>query len=234
MLGYGLPVTTTLNFGNANNKFSSYYFRRSFTVTDASIYATLVFNLRRDDGAVVYLNGVEQFRTNMPGGKISYKTFASSDVTGSEQVNYLSFTVPASQLRNGTNFIAVSVHQSDRKSADLCFDMEVMAELKNTNNLVAARVNTNGVYKEIDKSMVLVKALPNPSPSYFTLIIQSGRSETIDIRVYDVTGRVIETRRKLPALGPIKLGNNYRPGTYFAEVIHGSQRTTLKLVKGVD
>jgi hypothetical protein len=234
VLGYGLPVTTTLDFGNDNNKYSSYYFRRSFTVTDASIYATLVFNLRRDDGAVVYLNGVEQFRTNMPGGKISYKTFASSDVTGSEQANYLSFTIPASQLRNGTNVIAVSVHQSDRKSADLCFDMEVLAELKNTNNLVAARVNTNGVYKEIDKSRVLVKALPNPSPSYFTLIMQSGKSETIDIRVYDVTGRVIEARRKLPASGAIKLGNNYRPGTYFAEVIQGSQRTTLKLVKGVD
>jgi hypothetical protein len=233
VLGYGLPVTTTLNYGNANSKYPSYYFRRSFNVTDASIYATLVFNIRRDDGAVVYLNGVEQFRTNMPGGKINFKTLASSDLTGNNETNYISFTIPASQLRNGTNVIAVSVHQSNRKSADMYFDMEVMAELK-TNKLAGTRINTNEVFEEKNKGSLLAKALPNPSTTHFTVLLQGSKSETIDIRVVDIMGRVVEMRRKLPASGVIKLGHSYRPGIYFAEVIQGIQRTTLKLIKSTE
>ena len=38
---------------------------------------SLDINFLLDDGAVVYLNGVELFRQNMPGGTIGYLTTAS-------------------------------------------------------------------------------------------------------------------------------------------------------------
>ena len=40
------------------------YFRRAFTVTNPSGFPALTLCLLRDDGAVVYLNGNEIFRSN--------------------------------------------------------------------------------------------------------------------------------------------------------------------------
>src|SRR5688572_6048503 len=56
----------------------TYYFRRAFTVTDPAAIPGLKVQLMRDDGAVVYLNGVEIFRSNMPGGTIAFNTLAAS------------------------------------------------------------------------------------------------------------------------------------------------------------
>src|SRR5256885_1350218 len=67
-LGYGDgDEATVVSFGSdANNKFITTYFRDSFTVSDPSLVTSLTMRVLRDDGAVVYLNGTEVFRTNMP------------------------------------------------------------------------------------------------------------------------------------------------------------------------
>src|SRR5918997_5326716 len=59
-LGYGDgDEATTVGFGpDANNKFITTYFRRAFNVTNASLFTSLTLRVLRDDGAVVYLNGV--------------------------------------------------------------------------------------------------------------------------------------------------------------------------------
>jgi hypothetical protein len=60
-------------------------FRRAFDVTDPSQFTRLTLRVLRDDGAVVYLNGAEVFRTNMPSGTIGYLTLASIAVGGAEE-----------------------------------------------------------------------------------------------------------------------------------------------------
>ena len=125
-LGYSNPHNTTLSFGpNSSSKYLTYYMRHSFNVSDASAYDTLVFNIMRDDGAVVYLNGVEQFRTNMPTGTISYSSTAVATVSYGDETTYFTYKVPSSQLKSGANTLAVSVHQDQAGSSDLGFDMEV-------------------------------------------------------------------------------------------------------------
>ncbi len=123
-LGYGDgDEVTTLSFGSdANNKYPTYYFRYEFDVVDASIYGDLIFKLLRDDGAVVYINGVEIIRDNMPTGTISYNTYAESTVGGSDEDTFFNFTV-ANLLQNGNNVIAVELHQRSGSSSDLGFDM---------------------------------------------------------------------------------------------------------------
>ena len=65
-----IPVLTTTVEKNPTT-----YFRRAFDVTDPAQYNGLNVHLRYDDGAVVYLNGTELFRTaNMPGGTITWAT----------------------------------------------------------------------------------------------------------------------------------------------------------------
>jgi hypothetical protein len=78
-LGYGDPaVFTTVSYGpDATNKHITTYFRDSFVVPGNVTFTNLNFRLARVDGAVVWLNGQEAFRTNMPAGPITYTNLAS-------------------------------------------------------------------------------------------------------------------------------------------------------------
>ncbi len=73
-----------------NNKRTTYYLRNTFTVDDYTKYDSLVFDVLRDDGAVVYVNGTEAFRMNMPAGAVNYNTLASAAVNGTDETTYLS------------------------------------------------------------------------------------------------------------------------------------------------
>ena len=61
-----------------------------------------ILRLLRDDGAVVYLNGSEVFRTNMPTGAISYSTLASTTVVGADESAFVSVTLNPSLLVDPT------------------------------------------------------------------------------------------------------------------------------------
>ena len=85
----------------------------------------LSVSVQRDDGAVVYLNGVEVFRSNMPAGPINYLTPAASVVGTVDEVTFYPQPVDPSLLVNGTNVLAVEIHQSGGTSSDIIFDLEL-------------------------------------------------------------------------------------------------------------
>jgi hypothetical protein len=127
-LGYGDgDEATTLGFGpDANNKFITTYFRRSFNVTNASLFNGVTLRLLRDDGAVVYLNGVEVWRTNMPAGSVGFLTPASVAIGGADESTFVQTTISPSLLLNGTNVLAVELHQSGGTSTDISFDLQLI------------------------------------------------------------------------------------------------------------
>ncbi|MHC4455494.1 MAG: purple acid phosphatase family protein [Planctomycetota bacterium] len=129
-LGYGDgDESTIIDYGaDPTNKYPSYYFRHSFNVADASKYESLRLKVIRDDGIVVYLNGAEVFRNNMPDGLISYGTWATSAVGGDDESKWYETNIDASYLVNGKNVIAVEVHQADPASSDVSFDLQLIAE----------------------------------------------------------------------------------------------------------
>ncbi|HZI64997.1 MAG TPA: metallophosphoesterase family protein, partial [Thermoanaerobaculia bacterium] len=126
-LGYGDgDEATVVSFGpNASAKYVTTYFRRAFTVANPSVFAAFNLRLLRDDGAVVYLNGAEVFRSNMPAGTIGYTTPASSALGAPAESTFVTASVPASSLVAGTNVLAVEVHQANGTSSDLSFDLEL-------------------------------------------------------------------------------------------------------------
>ena len=113
------------------------YFRRSFTVTDLSPIAELTLLLRRDDGAVAYLNGVEIGRSNLPAGPLTATTPALSEVTGADEISFTSLQAPASALVVGTNVLAVEVHGAT-DSTDLSFDAELVPVAPGAGPLVSS------------------------------------------------------------------------------------------------
>ena len=97
----------------------TYYLRTSFTVSNPAQVTGLTLDLLRDDGAVVYLNGVEVARDNMPGGTITAATPASTAVAGADEAAFHRFTLNPAALRDGTNVLAVEIHQSSVGSSDV-------------------------------------------------------------------------------------------------------------------
>ena len=74
--------------------------------------------------------------------------------------------------------------------------------------------------------------MPNPSANLFTITIEGGNvAEKMVLQVTDVLGRVVDRKTNLQTNSTIQIGSNYRPGTYIAEVIQGSIRKQIKLVK---
>ena len=73
--------------------------------------------------------------------------------------------------------------------------------------------------------------MPNPSVNYFNLVITSNDANPVTVRVHDLFGRLIEIHEKISSTGILRLGQGWRGGTYFAEVIQGDQRKVVKLIK---
>jgi len=126
-LGYGDgDEATVIPGGDLNPHPVAAYFRRSFSVTEPSTLSKLVFRLLRDDGAVVYLNGVEVLRSNMPDGAITPDTLASTTVGADTENQFFPYDVSASALVAGENVVAVEVHQSNISSSDLSFAFQII------------------------------------------------------------------------------------------------------------
>lgn len=137
--GFAYGDTTEINtmldaYPDGSNRLNASYFRKSFQFTEQEMLNGLIFQLRCDDGAVVYLNGNEIFRQNMPAGPVEYSTTASTQIITDElEDGYSSYTfLPAALgLTNGLNLLAVEVHQYASHSDDMIFDLS----LTSTTNL---------------------------------------------------------------------------------------------------
>ena len=130
-LGYGDgDEATVVSYGpDAGSKYITTYFRTTFTVGDTSRVAALALDLLRDDGAVVYINGAEVLRSNMPAIAIDFQTPAIAAVGGGDETTFFPFDIPTADLVNGDNLMAVEIHQSSGSSSDISFDLALTATI---------------------------------------------------------------------------------------------------------
>ncbi len=76
-----------------------------------------------------------------------------------------------------------------------------------------------------------VKVFGNPSTSYFTLQLQSSNHTPVQIRITDVTGKMVEAKANNNANSTIHVGHDFRSGIYYAELQQGMSRKVVQLVK---
>jgi hypothetical protein len=92
----------------------------------------------------------------------------------------------------------------------------------------SVRVPSVAVREETD---LAIRVLSNPSPNQFEIQIRGKADNNIKITVYDNMGRVIERRSSLSSNQTVRFGNSYNSGIYLVEIVQGTQKQTLKLVK---
>ena len=131
-LGYNfLGISTTIGYGtNSTNKYITSYFRNEFVVPGGITYTNLNVRLNCADGAVVWLNGQELYRVNLPAGPITYQTQATTaaTITPDGQYIYYPTNMPIAFLPAGTNIIAVEIHKNSPAVAGLAFDLELFGQ----------------------------------------------------------------------------------------------------------
>jgi hypothetical protein len=132
-LGYGdaadgYPEATVLGYGpDPNDKYITTYLRHTFNVNNSEFYPNLILRVLRDDGVVVFLNGTEIFRNNMPQtGTIDYRTLALEDIAGADETNWIESCLVPTMLVNGENVLAAEIHQFSPQSPDISFDLELL------------------------------------------------------------------------------------------------------------
>ena len=129
-LGYGMTgIKTTVSYGSdAENKYPTTYFRKSITLeSEPTRSDVFLLNYQIDDGFIVYVNGYEAGRFQMPGGNVSFNTFAST-YAGDEPLTG-TIEISSSLFKSGNNVIAVEIHNNKASSRDIFWAAEVFTTL---------------------------------------------------------------------------------------------------------
>ena len=147
-LGYGDDdEATVIDFGpDPDDKHITSYFRHTFSLALPGNIHELSLDLLADDGAIVYLNGAEVVRFNMPEGAINSETTASSFTAVPEEREFTTYQIDPSLLVAGDNVIAVEVHQGSGGSADVSMDLSLTASFFSS----ATQVDTVTYGQQID------------------------------------------------------------------------------------
>ena len=153
-LGYGnTSVATIIGYGGvATNKYTTAYFRKTFQLSQLSSKTDFQITTQFDDGIVLYVNGTEIGRNNMPAGTILHSTLASTYAENNAQS--ATFTIPQNLLTEGTNVIAVEVHQNSVTSSDLLLNMKLTCNASGS-----VTTNTNAVLSTNTSQINSLKAI---------------------------------------------------------------------------
>lgn len=135
IFGFGGIGNPRVSFGTVlgfrspqGDQHRSYYFRKSFEIGEAADVFTMEARVLRDDGVIIYLNGHEVGRSNIPEGVVmGFDDLTGTDgPRGEEESTYFPVTLDPSFLVDGTNVIAATLHQQTAGSSDLGFDLELV------------------------------------------------------------------------------------------------------------
>jgi hypothetical protein len=130
-LGYGMTNTikTTVGYGSdANNKHPTTYFRKTIRLSSSPTRNDIfLLNYWIDDGFIVYVNGQEAARFQIPSGRVDFYDFASSyaedePLTGTIEIS-------SSLFKSGNNVIAVEIHNNKASSRDMCWATELFTTI---------------------------------------------------------------------------------------------------------
>lgn len=141
-LGYGEGDEQTILFSNPTNAPPTVYFRYSFARSNSPVMISGTVRLVADDGVVVYFNGLEIGRKNLPAGALSHFTPAVNNIEAGE-TNLIQFGILGHRFSTN-NTLAVAVHQHPAGRHDCSFDLQLLGNIPVELPEVTITAPTNG------------------------------------------------------------------------------------------
>lgn len=154
--------------------------------------------------------------------------YNNNDNAGTPE-NYKSFLVSGAKGTGGTNYTGSYSSTSNATCT-------VTAGQRSSAEPVTALPSLNSQVRELSAGRLLnqkleVSAVPNPSNTFFNLIIKGNNKNPVSVRIIDLFGKLVEQYEKIGANSTLQVGNKLTGGSYFIEVIQDDQRKYLKIIK---
>ena len=233
-----IPIQTPLD-PPSQRSVVTHYFRREFQV-DAELLASnkTTFQLSQlvDDGAIVYINGVEVLRQGLPDGEITASTTANVGI-GIPEIEG-PFAIPREAFQPGSNQIAVEVHQVSRRNSDVAFGLQIIASSTSTTEFYERAIAIqNGLriseimYHPADDELAEFIELTNISdePLDLSRVSLAGRIETTIGRQFLAAGEHAVLVHDITAFRDV-YGNDVRIlGVYDGLLPNGRGEVILQL-----
>lgn len=130
VLGWGSDsvVTGIDTFASTSARPLAAYFRHTVSLTDLAGLSSLRLVAVANDGAAVYVNGVEVARQNLPDGALTPSTYAvAARREPAARAAPIVVDVPLDLLQAGANVIAVETHLNYRATPDVTFELQAVA-----------------------------------------------------------------------------------------------------------
>ncbi len=136
---------TVIKSGKAGKHYATVYFRSLFDLESVDNIQAIVARITYDDSFVLYVNGNMVKASNINANGLEGSKFADTWANDSTEI----VVIPARFLNNGTNLIAVEVHQHEAESSDLklFFEESIVYGATNTESTSSSEyLSTNPVY----------------------------------------------------------------------------------------
>ena len=239
-LGYGdSKVTTNLSFGkDKEKKHITKYFKKNIFIDNK--YLAYEFKIQRDDGAILYINGKEVFRDNMPNSTISNTTLATSTIKREEEHLFKQHFFDKSIFKNGNNVISVSIHQAYNYSSDCIFSLELIGhnnpdvltfvlETKNkTNEELESKIENLNTKFEYDKISLQKEGLESTNYNLKILVTLICFLLFLSLMGYyfileNVKKKNLEKNKKIETLNSKNLKKDKEMITLSTNLLHNKQ-----------
>ncbi|MCM8540073.1 MAG: FecR domain-containing protein [Lentisphaeraceae bacterium] len=130
-IGFGdSDLKTKIGGDELKKTVSKIFFRHKFELGNLELNSLkkLKLNLLADDGALIFINGREATRYNLPEGPINLETRAMKIIRKEDgEMIYNNFSIPSHFLRPGKNIVNVILFQREGQSSDMRFDLQMIA-----------------------------------------------------------------------------------------------------------
>lgn len=207
--------TNTVSYGgDAAAKPLTTWYRKTFTVTDASAFTGLAATLMVDDGCVAYLNGQELFRDGVAEGiTVTSATPANRTVGGTDEGDYDPVVIPAEKLpllQTGLNTLAIEVHQDKVSSSDISIDMTLAGTVTLPGNAY-----DNDLFEITGSELRLKNGSAPLAPGNYTVRVRATDPEgntAVRLVTLERTANVFTSAPSAITLTPSTLAENTAPG----------------------
>ena len=183
-LGYGdSDEQTVIDFGGEpDNKIITTWFRKTLTLEEPGLNRRYTLHLLRDDGARVFVNGVEVIRNNLNRYWVGGYSLAEIPQDVPEESTWFSYEINPSLFTQGLNVVAVEVHQASVTSSDLSFDLELVAHRRGpgVEQIINGEVFGFSLYDDLVVTAFLVPDTNRVDQLFINEVLASNVDGTMD------------------------------------------------------
>ena len=199
------------------------------TTSATAICATASKPLLLATGSV----GAIQWQSYNAGSSVTAITNTSAvnwvDIDGATSANY-----NASSTTTSTTAINMwyRVKLTSSPCSIFAYSLPVNVWFKSCPAIVVENNNPTATVSRTIAAPFSVKAYPNPFGEYFTLGLETSKSEMVMMSLYDMTGKLLENKQVEPSnIDSLQFGQNLPAGIYNMIVVQGSEVKTVRVVK---